>query len=228
MELSTFMLFAATTLVVVLTPGPAAIAAAAQASSNGVARTQATVAGIASANAAFFVLSATGISATIIASESIFTAIKWFGVAYLTYLGLSAIFSRTGGLQVERGEVGSLSALFGKGFLVEAANPKALLYFAAILPQFLDTSAPILPQMVIMGLVTLVFDWIVYSGYAVLGAQIASRGVRPSVVRRSTNLPAAHCSTRHSASPRWPSSLADPTMRVRDYSHSIVPGGLLV
>lgn len=180
MELSTFMLFAATTFVVVLTPGPAAIAAAAQASSNGIARSQAAVGGIASANALFFVLSATGISATIIASETIFAAIKWFGVAYLTYLGLSAIISRSGGLQIERGEQRSIVSLFGKGFLVEAANPKALLYFAAILPQFLDVSTPIMPQMAVMGLTTLLFDWAVYSGYTMLGDQIARRGLRPS------------------------------------------------
>ena len=182
MELSTFMLFAATTFVVVLTPGPAAIAVATQASANGVQRSQAAVGGVASANAVFFILSATGISAMIIASETIFTAIKWFGVAYLTYLGLSAIFSRSGGLQIKPGEPRSLPSLFGKGFLVEAANPKALLYFAAILPQFLDTSAPIMPQMAIMGLTTMFFDWVVYSGYAVLGVQVTREGVRPAYV----------------------------------------------
>ena len=180
MDLSIFLLFATTTFVVVLTPGPAAIAVAAQASANGIARSQATVAGVASANAAFFILSATGISATIIASETVFTAIKWFGVAYLTYLGLSAIFSRSGGLQIEPGEKRSRVSLFGKGFLVEAANPKALLYFAAILPQFLDTAAPIAPQMAIMGLTTLFFDWLIYSGYGVIGSEIARRGIRPS------------------------------------------------
>lgn len=182
MELSIFLLFAATTFVVVLTPGPAAIAVAAQASSNGFARSQSAVAGVASANAVFFALSATGLSATIIASELLFAVIKWFGVAYLVYLGLSAIFSRSGGLQIERGEPRSMTSLYGKGFLVEAANPKALLYFAAILPQFLDTSMPIMPQMAIMGVTTLLFDWAVYSAYAFLGAQVARQGVRPSLV----------------------------------------------
>jgi len=183
MEQSTFLLFAATTFVVVLTPGPAAIAVAAQASGNGFKRSQATVGGVASANAVFFLLSATGISASILASETIFAAVKWFGVAYLTYLGMSAIFSRSAGLQIEKGEPNSLGSLFGKGFLVEAANPKALLYFAAILPQFLDTSTPIAPQMFIMGITTLFFDWLIYSGYAGLGTQIAREGVNPARIR---------------------------------------------
>ncbi|HAU21282.1 MAG TPA: LysE family translocator [Erythrobacter sp.] len=182
MELSIFLLFAATTFVVVLTPSPAAIAVAAQASSNGFVRSQSAIGGAASANTAFFVLSATGLSASIIASETLFMAIKWFGVAYLTYLGLSAIFSRSGGLQIEQGKPRSMASLYAKGFLVEAANPKALLYFAAILPQFLDTNMPIMPQMAIMGVTTLFFDWAVYSGYATLGAQVARTGVRPSLV----------------------------------------------
>lgn len=182
MEWTTFWLFAATTFVVVLTPGPAAITVAAQGSGNGVLRAQSGIAGVASANAVFFILSATGISATIIASQTLFTAIKWFGVAYLTYIGLAAIFSRSGGLQVHRSPPAKARSLFTKGFLVEFANPKALLYFAAILPQFLDVAAPIMPQIAVMGIVTLFFDWAVYSSYALLGAQVSQRGVNPALV----------------------------------------------
>lgn len=183
MELSAFLIFAMTTLVVVLTPGPAAIAVAAQGSGNGFKRALIGVAGVASANVIFFLLSATGISATIVASNLLFAAIKWFGVAYLTYLGLSAIFSSSGGLVVERAAPKPARALFTKGFLVEFANPKALLYFAAILPQFLDLNAPIVPQILVMGAVTLVFDALIYSGYAALGMQVTRSGLSPQVVK---------------------------------------------
>lgn len=182
MELGTFFVFAMTTLVVVLTPGPAAIAVATQASANGLPRSLMAIIGVALANAAFFLLSATGISASIIASETIFTVIKWFGVLYLSYLGISALISRGGGFQINQGKRSSARALLGKGFLVEIANPKALLFFAAILPQFLDISEPIIPQMMIMGATTLAFDLLVYSGYAVLGAQLASRNVNPAII----------------------------------------------
>jgi threonine/homoserine/homoserine lactone efflux protein len=74
-------------------------------------------------------------------------------------------------------------SLFGKGFVVEFANPKALLYFAAILPQFLDISKPIMPQILIMGGTTVVLDLISYSLYAYAGDRLTSGGVKEWIVR---------------------------------------------
>ena len=183
MELNTFLLFLATTAVVVFSPGAAAITVTAQGSGNGVLRAQYGVFGIASANAIYFVLSATGIASIIIASNLLFTIIKWVGIAYLLYLGLSAIFSKAGGLKVKKGKRENARLLFAKGFVVEFANPKALLYFAAILPQFLDVSAPIIPQFLIMGFTTLALDITAYSAYAFLGSSISKSGVKPWIVK---------------------------------------------
>ena len=143
MDLSVFLLFAMTTFVVVFSPGPAAITVASQGSGNGALRAQFGILGVASANAAYFILSATGIASVIIASHTLFSVIKWAGVAYLVYLGLSALFSKSGGLTVRPGDADNSARLFIKGFIVEFANPKALLYFAAILPQFIDVARPI-------------------------------------------------------------------------------------
>ena len=183
MELGTFLLFLATTTVVVFSPGPAAITVTAQGSGNGVLRAQYGIFGIASANAIYFALSATGIASIIIASNLLFTMIKWIGIAYLVYIGLSAIFSKSGGLKIKKGRRDAARLLFVKGFVVEFANPKALLYFAAILPQFLDVAAPIAPQFLIMGVTTLALDVVVYSVYAYLGASIANSGVKPWIVK---------------------------------------------
>ena len=183
MELSIFLLFLATTAVVVFSPGPAAITITAQGSGNGVLRAQYGIFGIASANVIYFALSATGIASIIIASNFLFTIIKWIGIAYLVYLGLSAIFSKSGGLKIKKGKRDEARILFAKGFVVEFANPKALLYFAAILPQFLNVNAPIAPQFLIMGVTTLVLDIVAYSVYAFLGASISKSGVKPWVVK---------------------------------------------
>lgn len=72
--------------------------------------------------------------------------------------------------------------LYAKGFVVEFANPKALLYFAAILPQFLNTNAPMAPQFLIMGLATLALDIIAYSVYALVGAHVAKNVGQPWIV----------------------------------------------
>jgi homoserine/homoserine lactone efflux protein len=183
MELGIYVVFMLTTAVVVLTPGPAAIAIAAQGAGNGHRRATFGVWGVASANAVYFILSATGIASLLIASSFIFGVIKWVGVAYLVYLGLSAIFSKTGGIQFATGKLQSALSLFGKGFVVEFANPKALLYFAAILPQFLDVSKPILPQILIMGGTTVVLDLISYSLYAYAGDRLTSGKVKEWIVR---------------------------------------------
>lgn len=183
MELGTFIIFAITTLVVVFTPGPAAIAVTAQGAANGVRRAQFGIAGVASANAIYFALSAVGIAAAIIASDWLFAVIKWTGVAYLTYLGLSALLSKAGALSVAQVEPQARTILFAKGFVVEFANPKALLYFAAVLPQFLTVSAPIAPQILIMGLATVILDFAIYSVYAALGQTIARSGVKPWVIK---------------------------------------------
>lgn len=177
MELATFYIFLATTFAVVLSPGPAAISVASQASANGWKRGLFGVTGVASANVVYFALSATGIAALILASHLLFSVIKWCGIAYLIYLGISALISR-GGLKVGEGERRSAKALFGQGFVVEFANPKALLYFAAILPQFVDPSSPVLVQILIMGAVTILIDLTVYTGYALTGDRIAKSGIK--------------------------------------------------
>ena len=182
MQADTFLLFAITTLVVVLTPGPAAIAVTAQGATNGAWRSLAGIAGVASANAVYFALSALGIAALVIASDWLFAALKWLGVAYLLYLGIGAITGSARGLTIQPGDAAPPARLFAKGFMVEFANPKALLYFAAILPQFLDPASPIVPQIAIMGGVTVVIDFTVYSLYAALGQYIAAQGLKPAVV----------------------------------------------
>ena len=183
MEFQIFAVFAITTFVVVFSPGPAAITAASQGAANGVPRAAFGVVGIAMANAVYFALSATGIASLIIASHTLFSIIKWVGVGYLIYLGATAILSKSGGLTVEPGRRSSRTVLFATGFTVEFANPKALLYFAAILPQFIDPGRAILPQILMMGGLTLAIDLIIYTVYAQLGHVLATSGAKPWIVK---------------------------------------------
>lgn len=188
MELTTFFLFAITTTVVVFSPGPAALTVASQGSGNGFLYAFFGIFGVAAANIVYFALSATGIASLIIASNLIFSIIKWAGVIYLVYLGVSAIFSPSGGLQVVKGPKLRRRVLFMKGFIVEFANPKALLYFAAILPQFLNITQPIAPQILIMGLTTVILDITIYSVYAYLGHAMSKKGVKSWVTKGLNSL----------------------------------------
>lgn len=183
MPLDTYLIFLMTTAVVVFSPGAASVTVATQGAANGGRRALCGVVGIASANAVFFALSATGIASLILASHMAFSVIKWIGVAYLVWLGLTALLSRGGAIRIREGKRrSSLSVLFVQGFVVEFANPKALLYFAAILPQFLDPEAAILPQILIMGGTTFLIDLTSYSAYAFLGDRLTRGGLKDWVV----------------------------------------------
>ncbi|MEO1041760.1 MAG: LysE family translocator [Pseudomonadota bacterium] len=182
MPFDLFLVFAATTAVVVIAPGPAAITVASLSAGNGMGRAMVGIAGVASANAVYFVLSALGIASLMIASHTVFVIIKWAGVLYLIYLGLSACLGGSGAINVKAARRHSVAALFSKGFVVEFANPKALLYFAAIVPQFLDMSQSIIVPLMIMGVTTLILDLIIYTAYALLGRALVRGGAKDTVV----------------------------------------------
>lgn len=173
MSWETYLIFVVTTAVVCLTPGPAALLVVAQGISNGFRRSYWGIAGIALANAIYFALSATGIAALIIASSTLFSIIKWVGVAYLFYLGWSAIRSKSSALTVtgEASHAVSGPVAFWQAVVVELSNPKALLYFVALLPQFIDPARPIGMQMLVFGLTCVVLDTVAYSLYAWLGSK---------------------------------------------------------
>lgn len=182
MDISLYSIFFVTTVMLILVPGPAAITVAAQGASHSSQRAFLGVLGVASADVLFFALSATGIASLILASNLMFSVIKWFGVAYLLYLGISALFSKSGviKLSAERKE-SSRKKLFSQGLVVQLANPKALIYFTALLPQFIDPSKPVLFQILLMGASCLLADIVVYSVFSLLGDRIAKQQLKPWV-----------------------------------------------
>ena len=181
----TFLLFFITTFVVVISPGPAVLAVALESASSGIAKSFGVIIGIALGNVVFFILSATGIAALIAASSLLFSIIKWTGVAYLFYLGAMALFSKSGGLRfdAEKKQETSFRKAFLRGFILELSNPKALLYFSALLPQFINIHQPIVPQLAILGVVTLMLDLICYGAYAYFAYHSTKHGLKPLTVK---------------------------------------------
>ncbi len=179
MELQTFLIFTLTTAIVISSPGPTAILIASQGAGNGFKQTLFVLLGIASATAIYFVLSATGVASLIVASHTLFQFIKWGGVVYLVYLGCSATLSRSGGIIIKSdAHQKKRKFLFSHGFLIAFSSPKSLIYFSAILPQFLDTSAPLTQQFIIMWAITFFLQCVIFSFYAYLGEHLSRRGLR--------------------------------------------------
>lgn len=175
MSLSLLFLFAATALVLIATPGPTVLLALSNGMNHGL---RPALFGVSGAIASDLVLIAAvflGMGAMLAMSETAFLVVKWFGVAYLFYLGVCAF--RQGGAAVSVGSApGAAPAasgrkLFMKSFLVAVGNPKGLLFFSAFLPQFVDPASPQLPQYAVLGLVFAVLDCAVMFSYATAGVR---------------------------------------------------------
>ncbi|KMW58107.1 Lysine exporter protein (LYSE/YGGA) precursor [Candidatus Rhodobacter oscarellae] len=125
---------------------------------HGLRRSLYQIGGDLSANALQMIVAAFGLAALISSSAVAITAIKWAGVAYLAYLGLRMLLSRGGGGPRAAAADGAPRRLYAQGFLTALANPWAVIFFAALFPQFIDAGAPVLPQLLVLGATYLIFD----------------------------------------------------------------------
>lgn len=179
MSWETWALFVATETVLCLTPGPAVLLVLSEGLRGGVGRSFWSSVGILSANAMYFALSAAGLSAVLLASYQVFDAIKWIGAAYLVYLGLSMVLRRRSivserAVPQRRSRRGLLN-----GFAVQAANPKALIFFTALLPQFVDPSSSASAQIAVLGISSVAVEFFVLSGYGFIAGRMSSLARRP-------------------------------------------------
>jgi homoserine/homoserine lactone efflux protein len=184
-------LFAGFEIVLCLTPGPAVLLILSQALGRGRPAAFWSSLGILAGNTFYFALSATSLGAVLMASWSLFVWIKYAGAAWLVWLGLREILDRSGGMAVRAasGPPSGRRRLILNGFLLQAANPKALLFFAAVLPLFIVPEAPVAPQLLALWLVNLAVEMTVLSGYGVLAAE-AGRFARVPRFARATNIAA--------------------------------------
>ena len=175
MSLLTWLFYAAAVFVLTVTPGPSVLMCVTQGTHRGARRAGFAALGSVTAVVGIMVCSAIGLGAALAASEQAFNFIKWLGVAYLVYVGVSMLRSSASSFDVPTDGAASSSrwSLYVKSLLVGASNPKALLFFTAFFPQFLNPAAPQLPQFVVLGLTFVCFEmfWLMF--YATFAASIA-------------------------------------------------------
>ncbi|PCD00924.1 LysE family translocator [Halopseudomonas pelagia] len=167
MTFSTWLLYVAAVLVLTVTPGPSVLMCVSTSVNLGARKALIASLGSTTAIVCIMALSALGLGAALAASDILFTALKWLGAAYLAYLGISSIISSTSEIAVS-GAVESSTGrrLFTQGFLVGASNPKALLFFGALFPQFIIPSEPHLPQFLLLGVTFIFFELLWLTIYA--------------------------------------------------------------
>jgi threonine/homoserine/homoserine lactone efflux protein len=183
MTLHQWLIYVSVVLAIIVTPGPSAILCMSHGATHGALRTTATIAGGMCASLTLMLLSALGLGAVIAASDTLFHAIKYIGAAYLVYLGVSTwrappqeFGSMPGAQAAARGNRPAVaSTLFRKGFMVGIGNPKDLLFFSALFPQFINPGQPIADQLLVLAATWLVLDGSVMLGYAKGGESISKR-----------------------------------------------------
>jgi homoserine/homoserine lactone efflux protein len=185
---TTWWLFAVTETVLSLTPGPAVLFVLSSALRAGNRKSMGSILGILSANTVYFALSASGLGAVLISSYRVFFLVKWIGAAYLVYLGARTILGHSEVLPSgEPAKAGASAAqLYRDGVVLQMSNPKAIVFFSAILPQFIDPRRGVLPQIVILGLTSVICEFAVLSSY-VLAAGRASMLARQPRYAKWTN-----------------------------------------
>ncbi len=165
MTLTTYLLYLAAVALLVLSPGPTMLMCVTTAIHHGPRKAMLSASGSVTAVLGVMVLSALGLGALLAASEVAFAIAKLLGASYLIALGIK-IF-RSQGTLLASGTIDSSNdsanavtgrASYLRGFFVGASNPKALLFFAAFFPQFLDPNAAFLPQFAILALTFVVFE----------------------------------------------------------------------
>jgi homoserine/homoserine lactone efflux protein len=176
MNWTTWWIFVCTETVLCLTPGPAVLFVLSSALKAGARKSIASNLGILAANAVYFALSATGIGAILLSSK-LFFAVKWIGAAYLVVLGLRLLFVREHVVKAPLVDLKSRH-LFFDGFTLQMSNPKAIVFFSALLPQFLNPHAPVVPQIVILGLTSVLIEFSILLGYGIAGSSLTPRYAR--------------------------------------------------
>ncbi|OJJ14683.1 hypothetical protein BKI52_41335 [marine bacterium AO1-C] len=213
MEFTLWLSFLGTAAVLAITPGPSVLLATANSMKYGTKRTLGTILGDLSANLCQMILASLGLASIVVSSGELFQVIKWCGVAYLIYMGINKILTKPQiDLSTANEQEGNKRRGFGKlyleGFLMSAANPKAIVFFAALFPLFIVSNAPFLPQVVVMAITYLAVDGLsllIYAQFAerlklylenqekvhlqnrIVGVLLIFSGLMLSLVRRSSN-----------------------------------------
>jgi len=173
-----------------LTPGPAVLFVVSQAVRRGAAKSVWGSWGILTANLMYFALSATSLGAVIAASYKLFLLIKWAGALYLIYLGLRSFLASTPLLQLpESGsDCQTGQRILRDGFFLQAANPKALFFFTAILPQFIDARHNVALQILVLAVSSVVVEFLILVAYGELAGRALAAARNPQFEKISSRL----------------------------------------
>jgi threonine/homoserine/homoserine lactone efflux protein len=175
-----YLTFLGVMAVMAVTPGPANLFSVANGVARGKAGAMLGVLGMNAATLVWFGAAALGLGALVVAFPEAFRLISIAGALYVAWLGIKALRGafRTAADPEDTTVRPGRSALVD-GFMVQIANPKAVLFFTAVLPPFLDVNRPAAPQLALFAVATIGMDVLSMSAYGLGGAALARRMSEP-------------------------------------------------
>lgn len=173
MKWEIFAAFTATLFLFAISPGPAVLLTVGHAMKSGWLASFKAALGVQAGNLVYFLLSAFGLGALLLSSEDLFHAIKWLGAGYLAFLGVKTILNaKKATAEPQPAAKQSLSDRpFWQATLLQLANPKSVLFFGALMPQFIDPAQPQVAQYAIFATTCFTIETAVLAIYGLLAAQ---------------------------------------------------------
>jgi homoserine/homoserine lactone efflux protein len=186
MSFTTWIAFVIAGTLIAISPGSGAVLSMSHGLAYGVKKASGTIIGLQLGLLLVFAIAGAGVGSLLLASAVAFAVVKTIGALYLVYLGVSQWRSRAEASAVSTEGLAAHPS-FGKrvltGFLTNATNPKGIIFMVAVLPGFIEKDAPLLPQLVILGLTMMSIDTIVMHGYAFLASSMQRFFRDPKAVR---------------------------------------------
>jgi threonine/homoserine/homoserine lactone efflux protein len=183
MSLTTLLLFGLATLLLTASPGPGVLYVVARSLSQGRKAGFASMFGIESGEVLWLAATATGLAALLAASASALTVLRFAGAAYLIYLGVQ----RWRGAEVFAPPARArIATIYAQGVITQILNPKVAVFFIAFLPQFLNPSQPISPQVAMLGAVYVAVAIAVDVTYVLTASAVARRFMDSRTAQRRT------------------------------------------
>ena len=185
MELSTWLTFFVASWAISISPGAGAVAAMSAGLNHGFRRGYFTTFGLILGIWTQVMVVAVGLGALVAASSTAFGVVKWLGVAYLVWLGISQ-WRAPATPMAARSDAGAAvtrRSMILRAWVINAVNPKGTVFMLAVVPQFINLSQPLLPQYLIIAATLAFTDLIVMGGYTALAARLLGALKSPAHVR---------------------------------------------
>jgi threonine/homoserine/homoserine lactone efflux protein len=186
MPLDHWLAFVAASAILLAIPGPTVLLVISYALGHGRKAAAAVVTGVALGDLTAMTASMLGLGAILATSAAILTVLRWFGGAYLIYLGVALWRAPVRAADVGDAPRANPSHMLGHAYAVTALNPKSIVFFVAFVPQFLDATRPLLPQVVTLEATFVTLAALNAAIYALLAAAARQR-LRQPRVRRMVN-----------------------------------------